>query len=75
MVVYIVWIKPFEETFMNNLEIFNEICILIVSLHLYLFTFFVPDPTIQYSVGWSIVIFTILNILVNMMVIIFMGAK
>ena len=68
---YIGYYKPFEEKYMNNLEIFNELCIVIVSYHLYLFTNYIGDPLLQYNIGWSIVGTTIGNILVNMGVIFF----
>lgn len=73
MVVYIVYVKPFEQSLLNKLEIFNEICILLESNHLYLFTYFVSDPYLQYYAGWSIVAITLINIFVNMLIIISMG--
>jgi hypothetical protein len=37
-------VKPFVNNFLNKLEIFNEVCIMLVTYHLYLFTEFVPNP-------------------------------
>jgi len=34
--------------------------------HLFLFTDFVPDPVLQYKLGWSIIVVTIINIILNM---------
>ena len=48
--------------------IFNELCILAVSYHLIVFTPFVDNIDIQYNVGWSVIAITVLNILVNMVV-------
>lgn len=73
VVIYIMWVRPFESRFLNNLEIFNEICILIVSNHLYLFTQYMPNPELQYTCGWSITLITISNVFVNMIVIIAQG--
>jgi hypothetical protein len=63
------------DKFYNRLELFNEICILIVSLHLYLFTMFVPDPELKYSIGWSLIGVTCLNIGVNMVIVLIIGIK
>jgi hypothetical protein len=69
MLIYIVEFQPFEKQLINYLEIFNELCILAVAYHLLLFTDFVSDLDIQYNAGWSIVLLTALNIVVNMIVI------
>ena len=42
--IYYGLVKPFKDPFMNKLEIFNEISIVIVGYHLYLFTDYVDDP-------------------------------
>ncbi len=34
--------------------------------HLFMFTPYVDDPSVQYNVGWSIICVTVVNILVNM---------
>lgn len=44
VIVYIQHVKPFELPFMNKLEVFNEVCIIIAAYHLILFTEFVDDP-------------------------------
>jgi hypothetical protein len=46
VILYLGVTKPFEEPFLNKLEIFNEICVLGVGYHLLLFTDFIPDVTI-----------------------------
>lgn len=47
VIIYLTLVKPFEVSYMNKLEIFNEICILIVSYHMFIFTDFVPDVKIR----------------------------
>jgi len=47
------------------MEIFNECCLSLGGYHLFAFTDFVEDPEIQYQVGWSIIVVTVINILVN----------
>jgi hypothetical protein len=55
---------------MNNyLEIFNEFSILAIAYHLCIFTDFVEDTGLQYEVGWSVIVVTILNLLINTLVI------
>lgn len=70
MVLYIVKIKPFKEKLLNNLEVFNELCVLAKSYHLLLFTSLVADVEIKYKVGWSFIGVTAINILANMLVVI-----
>ena len=53
---------------LNYMEVFNEICVLIATYHLFLFTDFVPDPELRYNIGWSIIGVTLVNIVVNMLV-------
>lgn len=40
---YLAYVRPFEKDLLNNLEIFNELCILLVGYHLLVFTDFVND--------------------------------
>jgi len=51
---------------LNKLEIFNELCIMGAAYHLFVFTQYVDDQTLQYNVGWSMIGVTTLNIVVNM---------
>ena len=69
MLAYLGLVKPFEVPIFNKLEMFNEFSIVIVNYHLYLFTNFLPDPIIQFNVGWSLLAVTVGNIIVNMSVI------
>ena len=48
LLIYLLFIKPFVLPIMNNLEVFNEICILIASYHLLVFTNYVNDIDLQY---------------------------
>jgi hypothetical protein len=54
---------------MNKLEIFNELCLMVAAYHLFTFTSFVNSSSMQYSVGWSMIGVTTLNIAVNMIVV------
>jgi hypothetical protein len=75
MIIYLTQVQPFELKHVNMLEIFNEICILIVSFHLFLFTNFVDNAKTQSNIGWSLILFTVANIVVNMAIIIINGWK
>ena len=69
-IVYIVSVKPFVSIKLNKLEVFNELCILLVNYHLIFFTDFIPnDPLLKYQIGWSIMSISTLSIVVNMIII------
>ena len=44
ILIYLLLVKPLDSSYMNNLEVFNEICILGCSYHLIFFTDYFPDP-------------------------------
>ena len=52
------------------MEAINECFIIAAAYHLFLFTDFVPDPNLQYSLGWSLIAITIINIVLNIGVLI-----
>jgi hypothetical protein len=47
------------------LEFFNEATILLCCYHIFCFTNFVDDPIMRYNVGFSLIVSTALNIVVN----------
>ena len=50
----------------RRLEFFNEFIILCCSYHYYLFTDFVPDPDARYTMGYSLIVVTIICLTVNL---------
>ena len=66
MIVFIAEVKPFELPFLNIMEVINECFIIMAAYHLFLYTEFVPDPILQYKLGWSIIVVTVINIILNM---------
>ena len=48
MCIYLQWYRPFATNFMNNMETFNEITILVLTYFLFCFTDFVPEPETRY---------------------------
>jgi hypothetical protein len=41
ILIYLIYVKPFQEPLLNRLEIFNELCILCTVYHLIIFSDFV----------------------------------
>ena len=65
MLMYLISVKPFKEPRLNKLEIFNELTVLFCAYHLPLFSDLVPDADIKYMAGWSILMVTCTNLMIN----------
>lgn len=52
---YLFRVRPFEQPLQNRLEVFNELCVLVSSYHLFAYTDFVPETMTQFKVGWSMI--------------------
>ena len=63
--IYVAYFRPFENRFDNNKEIFNEICILIVSYSLFIFTDFSMEIQLKNDFGYILISIVIVNIIVN----------
>jgi hypothetical protein len=70
MFVYFGTVKPYVNGFLNKLEMFNEVCILLATYHLFAFTEFIENPETQFLMGWSLIVVTVLNLVVNMLIIV-----
>ena len=57
--------QPFEEVKIFRLEVMNELTNIFLLFHLLMFTEWVGDPEVRYSIGWSFIGFTIANMLVH----------
>ena len=66
MLFYVIKFKPFKNKWNHRLEIFNELCILIASYHMIVFTDFVDNQDIQYLGGWSLIAVILFNMIVNL---------
>ena len=53
MMMLIQWYQPFETKFGNNIEVFNEACILVFTYYAICFTDFVLDPKVKSNLGYS----------------------
>ena len=49
---FIGWYRPFELPIHNNLELVNEVIILLNSYFLFIYSDFVGDVYVRYSLGW-----------------------
>jgi len=62
-VAYLCIVKPFADSQTNPVNILNELTYVIISLHQICFTDYVTDPETKNLVGWSMVVFSVLNML------------
>ncbi|CDW71724.1 cadg domain containing protein [Stylonychia lemnae] len=74
VIIYLVSTKPFQKPLNNFLEIINEICIIGAAYHLLILTDYNPDDDLQYMAGWSLIIITVFNMLINISVMITLSA-
>lgn len=52
------------------MELFNESTIMLCTYHFYFFTDFVPSPDSRYTMGYSLIVLTCINLLGNLIVMI-----
>ena len=67
-IIYLGQVLPFKAKAQNRLEIFNEWIIQILCFHLFCFTDFIDlthDDMIQYKIGHSFIIITLMMIAIN----------
>ena len=71
VILYLIRVRPFETSLLNNLEIFNEISIYMICCCALILTNVLPinDPALQYRVGWAVILIVACNISVNLIVI------
>jgi hypothetical protein len=68
VLIYLIYSRPFGKPLLNMIEIFNEFCILVAAYHLFAFTDYLDDVRIKYNGGWSLIVITIINIIVNLFI-------
>lgn len=64
--IFIIHAKPYESRGANRVEVFNEVTILLVALHLYTFTEFVPYAELQTYSGYSLICVVLINVLYHL---------
>ena len=47
MMIYLLTVRPFDDPFLNKLEIFNEFCVLVSTYHLYLYSDFLSNEDLS----------------------------
>ena len=57
ILMYNGYYAPLVSRLANRIELFNEVCIHLASLHLIFFTDWLPDSDTQYMMGWSMIVF------------------
>ena len=75
MLFFIILVHPYKEPFLNKLECFNEVTLLIVS---YCFLFFleqIDSPELKGYVGWFLIGITVFNTLMNILIVIYSSIK
>ena len=70
MLSYFIVILPMNGRINNMIQIFNELVVLICIQCLFLFTNYVPDPSLRYNMGNKVLYLVAYNVLVNLMVLI-----
>ena len=65
MVIYIGQYKPMSRLHKNRIELFNEICIQVIMIHMLCYTDWVPGRNEKDSMGWSMVALIAFNVLLN----------
>jgi hypothetical protein len=67
VITYIVTVKPFNDPMINNLEVFNECCVMGCAYHLIVFSDYVQvdDASIVSNAGLSMLAVCGFNIFVN----------
>jgi hypothetical protein len=66
MIIYQGLGKPLDGRFKNQLNLFNEFMILIVSTHFCCFTEAVSEELTKYMYGWSLVFFILFTMTINL---------
>ena len=71
VLIFIGITRPFTMNALNYLELFNEMLILFVTVSLFCFTDFSASVEARYNYGWGVVGLLLLNILVQLIYIVY----
>jgi hypothetical protein len=66
ILIFIELQRPFKTKARNRLELFNEVFIIIIMYHFFIFTDFVPDSMAKYKMGYSCCVLLLVNIVGNL---------
>jgi len=73
MIAYLTAFRPFEDTTMTGMEIFNEVTILAISYCLVGLADSSTDAYVRFNIGWAIIGLTLFNILTNICVLLILS--
>ena len=65
---YLIIVRPFDDSTINRLEIFNEVIILVCCYHLLFYTDANISIPMKYLAGWSLDLLIILQFFFNLLV-------
>lgn len=74
-ILFLFLTRPYESPSANNTEIFNELTILAIATHLFLFTDFLEDDDMQMFAGYSLIGVVLFNVLVHMLIMLIYSLK
>ena len=63
---YLAWNRPFVKKLMNYQDIMNEAIVLICGYHMFVFTDWVDSDNTRFTMGYSLIGFIILNVIINL---------
>jgi len=66
--ILLIYIKPYTDTKLYRLEVFNESMILILSDMAFIFTDIVPNPTLKNQSAWFFVSFMFMCVMINLLI-------
>ena len=73
--MFVGYVKPFALPQVNTVELINETLTLLTTYSLFLFTDFVPDAQVRYTMGWAVIFLTLMLVVTNLYVILHKTVK
>lgn len=69
--LYLIYTQPFSSSKQNKMELLNEFAVSVSCYFLFLFTDYMLDNDIKYSVGWALCLHLVISIAINFAVVAF----
>ena len=67
MLMYLLWVWPFESNFYTYIEVMNEVTALVMLYVMLTFSAWVPSATFRYTLGWLFIGVCSLNIAIHLL--------
>ena len=68
MIIYLVWVSPFQSSIMNGIEVMNEITVMLLLYLILSFTDWIESASDRYFFAWFFIGFTCANLLAHLFV-------